>query len=163
MLGRLWNIRGGSRVAGATSVWRTLRRRLSEASTTLPSTRRKKAGAVNGPVSSINFSFQIEKVLGKIYQALQVGIIPVNENFKLARCTERAQESVSLDAGDRGFYVFSVDWKMERLTVQTPISGIRQYEYEPAEDTWLNTIDRHDMRGIVTRDLLRHAKGCPAF
>lgn len=162
MLGRLW--RGGGRgAADSTGAWQMLRRRLSDASPTSPATRKKKTGAVNGPVSSVNFSFQIDKVLSQIYEALDVGIIPVNADFKLARCTDRAQESVSLDAGDKGFYVFSVDWKMERLTVQTPISGVRQYEYEPADGTWLNTIDRHDMRGIVTRDLLRHAKGCPKF
>lgn len=131
-----------------------------------PSTRRspkKNPGAVAGPVKSINFTFQIQKVLSQIYTALEVGIMPLNKDYKLIRNIEDQKESISLDVGEKGFYIFSVDWLMELLTVQTPISGIRQYEYEPEEDTWLNTIDRHDMRGLVTRDLLRHSRGCPKF
>jgi len=135
-------------------------------STTAPSTRRKGGGipgAVKGPTTSVNFSFQIEKVLNQLYSALEVGIMPMNTDYKLSRSLEAQKESISLDTGEKGFYIFSVDWANEFLTIQTPISGVRQYAYVPEGDTWLNTIDGHDMRGLVTRDLLRHSRGMPKF
>lgn len=144
---------------------RPTKRFLSSEVSPSPSTRRKKVGVSRGgePVSVVDFGVEIGRVLNQIYRAIDVGIMPVNTEYKLMRSMEGGHESISLDAGEKGYYIFSVDWKMERLTVQTPISGIRQYEYEPSDDTWLNTVDRHDMRGLVTRDLLRHSRGCPSF
>ena len=132
---------------------------------TAPSTRKRggSAGAMAGPVSSVNFKAQVEKVLNQLHTAIEVGTMPLNTDFKLSRIVSAEQQSVTLDAGEKGFYIFSVDWAGEMLTVQTPISGVRQYAYEPESDTWLNSIDGHDMRGLVTRDLLRHSRGCPKF
>jgi len=111
----------------------------------------------------VSFPLEIGKVLDQVHAALEVGIMPLNAEYKLTRSQAPRNESISLDAGDKGFYIFSVDWANELLTVQTPISGVRQYEYSPDDGTWLNTIDKHDMRGLVTRDLLRHCRGCPKF
>jgi len=33
----------------------------------------------------------------------------------------------------------------------------------PLEGRWLNVRDGHDARGLITRDLLRHAAGCTRF
>ena len=125
-----------------------------------PATRRR-GGQSGSPVSSVSFTVEVQKVLKQIYDGLNEGIIPLNSTYKLSWAKEG--EKVTMDANEKGFYVFSADWNNELLTVQTPISGVRQYEFEPMEKTWLNTVDQHDMRGLVTRDLLRHARGVCKF
>ena len=152
----LWGLARG--LGGGRQAWRPL-------SGATPTTRRRGGGGGEGagPVKTVNFALEIDKVLNQVWAALDVGIMPLNAEYKLTRNQAARNESISLDAGDKGFYIFSVDWANELLTVQTPISGVRQYGYAPEEGTWLNTVDGHDMRGLITRDLLRHSRGCPKF
>ena len=65
------------------------------------------------------------------------------------------------DVGVKGAYIFSIDRQQERVNVQSPISGTYSYAYDG--EYWLSVMDGHDMRGLITRDLLRHCCGCPAF
>jgi frataxin-like iron-binding protein CyaY len=74
-----------------------------------------------------------------------------------------SDESLRLlfDVGVRGSYIFTVDRQQERVNVQSPISGTYSYAYDG--EYWLSVMDGHDMRGLITRDLLRHCCGCPMF
>ena len=76
-----------------------------------------------------------------------------------------ADEAVTLclNAGNKGSYMFTVDRQLERLNVQSPISGTYSYTYSEEQGLWFSVIDNHDMRGLITRDLLRHCRGCPMF
>ena len=76
-----------------------------------------------------------------------------------------ADEAVTLclNAGSKGSYMFTVDRQLERLNVQSPISGTYSYSYNEEQGLWFSVIDNHDMRGLITRDLLRHCRGCPMF
>ena len=76
-----------------------------------------------------------------------------------------ADDSVTLclNAGNKCSYIFSVDRQLERLNVQSPISGTYSYTYQEEQGLWYSVIDNHDMRGLITRDLLRHCRGCPMF
>ena len=56
-----------------------------------------------------------------------------------------------------------IDYDEEILRVGSPMSGNYQYYYDLQQKLWLGTSDGHDMRGLVTRDLLRHCTGLPQF
>ena len=71
--------------------------------------------------------------------------------------------TLCLNAGSKGSYIFTVDRQLERINVQSPISGTYSYTYNEEHGWWYSVIDNHDMRGLITRDLLRHCRGCPMF
>jgi len=125
-----------------------------------PASRRKRGSGGSGPTAIVDFDFEVKKVMDQIYKAIDP-LMVLNDSFKLSR--DDHKEEILLDADKKGFYIFRVDRGMQRLFVQTPISGAHQYEFSPEDKTWLDVRDKHDMRGLVTRDLLRHARGCPKF
>jgi hypothetical protein len=43
------------------------------------------------------------------------------------------------------------------------MSGVITYKFDPDTREWLSEKDGHDMRGMVTRDILRVYRGCPDF
>ena len=72
------------------------------------------------------------------------------------------------------------DYDNQLLILQSPVSGTMQYFYDNTASStrtgsgekeeqkvdmslWLNVHDGHDIRGIITRDLLRHARGVVDF
>ena len=65
--------------------------------------------------------------------------------------------------GERGTYTVRIDKYQQVLALISPISGHHKYFSDPEEGLWLGTADRHDLRGLITRDLLRHAIGFPQF
>lgn len=87
-------------------------------------------------------------------------ILPLNPTYQMTRSNP---EELVLNVGAKGSYIFKIDRDMMLLTVQTPISGVHQYDFEVNDGQWLSVIDGHDMRGLVTRDLLRHCTGLPNF
>ena len=82
-----------------------------------------------------------------------------NSNFIVTS----SESELIVDVGDRGKFVFTIDYEMSRINLISPISGVFQYDYDESTMQWLNTSDNHDIRGLVTRDLLRHWKGLPNF
>ena len=108
----------------------------------------------------MDFDFEVKKAMDSIYKAIDPMLV-LNETYKLTK--NASSEEILLDTGAKGFYIFRIDRRMERLFVQTPISGTHQYEFSAEDKTWLDVHDKHDMRGLITRDLLRHSRGCPKF
>lgn len=123
-----------------------------------------------------------------IHSALEP-IIAKNAHYKIS-FDEKAPELVLDCSSDgRGSYVVRGDYDQQLLILQSPISGTMQYFYDntsssPSTSTekggsegkgsddggekvdvslWLNVHDGHDIRGIITRDLLRHARGVVDF
>ena len=117
-------------------------------------------------VSVKEFEDQVESFFGRI----ELGLLPmkeVNEDFVVERST--------IDAGDRSI-VMNLGKTSDNsiLTIQTandrrvidyfsPTSGKLAYAYCKKTDTFRNIDDDHDLLGILARDLIKDAKGFPAF
>ena len=129
-----------------------------------PSTRRKVRQV--GPTSVDNFNVIAREVMIQIKHALEPLVENKLNNYVM---TFNTDDEILLDTGSdgyghRGWFIFRIDRTQERLTFTSPISAVLQYEYNVEEKQWLNVSDRHDLRGIITRDLLRHqCKGVPNF
>lgn len=63
----------------------------------------------------------------------------------------------------RGRHVLSVDGNRRLIVFRSYFSGFHKYAFFPDEKTWLSIQDGHDLRGLLTRDLMRHCSGVPAF
>jgi hypothetical protein len=145
---------------------------------TVPSSRRKKevkpsataAAAGTGTVSEYDFDKEMNRLLTNIYH----GVLPmkeVNDEFSvtlnLEACslmidTLRGNFSLtSVDAADAGVTAASLSSDSKFLRFQTYISGVHHYSYIAQEDVWRSVHDDHDIRGLITRDLLKHCAGCP--
>lgn len=60
--------------------------------------------------------------------------------------------------------IHSPPWWCPQVLVMSPVSGVNKYQYDGKEKRWLSVeSDRHDLIGILTRDLLRISVGCPNF
>jgi len=114
-------------------------------------------------VQTFDFNVKANEVLSQIQSALQPVLI-ANTSFTLTRDrNEKNNERITLNTGSKGYYVFTIDNMIQNLIIQTPISGMLQYCYDSKQNLWLNVLDGHDMRGLVTRDLLRHTLGMAKF
>ena len=51
------------------------------------------------------------------------------------------------------------------LHVSLPVSGTGDYAFDEAAGRWVSagSDHRHDLEGIIVRDLLRQCRGCPGF
>ena len=119
------------------------------------------------------FEAEAEKFLDKFYQA----ILPMkkhNEIFILDRGEEaKVGSNITLDLGPSvGAHTIQVDLTQFVITYSSPVSGQHSYELVKEEGNqgskkgideykWQNISDRHDLEGIIVRDLLRSAGGCP--
>ena len=106
-----------------------------------------------------NFLTNADECIDKFHRAL-LPMIPLNPSFVLSLIPG---EEVKLDTGVRGSFILTIAHETLGMNLLTPISGIYQYSHDPDTGTWLSVADNHDMRGIVTRDLLRYFRGCPEF
>jgi hypothetical protein len=120
---------------------------------------RKKADS-SGPMVS-HFSRDIDEVFAALESTFRP-LLALNKDFELI---VKPGTEVRLKVGnsDRGHYVFMPNYDTELLRVNSPYSGSFEYICCPDTKNWLCVIDRHDMRGIITRDLLKHCIGCPQF
>ena len=145
---------------------------------TVPSSRRKKeakpsttaASAGTGTGSEYDFDKEMNRLLTNIYH----GVLPMKEvnvefsvTLNLEACslmidTLRGNFSLSsVDAADAGVTAASLSSESKFLRFQTYISGVHHYSYIAQDDVWRSVQDDHDIRGLITRDLLKHCAGCP--
>ena len=73
------------------------------------------------------------------------------------------ESKLIVDTGERGQFVFTIDNDNEVMNFVSPISGVYQYVFDEETGEWLNSLDGHDIRGMITRDLIKHFKGCPSW
>lgn len=59
--------------------------------------------------------------------------------------------------------MFQIDYEVLTITLQSPMSGAQQYRYDTETKQWVSTSDDHDVRGLLTRDLIRQCVGYPEF
>jgi frataxin-like iron-binding protein CyaY len=84
----------------------------------------------------------------------------VNEPFNVTFFGDK----LVIDLGKKGEYILTTDYEMLMITCQTPVSGKFAYYYDLDNNTWLNKDDDHDVRGLITRDMMRqNLLGVPKF
>ena len=107
--------------------------------------------------------FDFDAEVARLFSVLQTALeplIPLNPGFSLLTDSEGR---LNLDMGVKGAYVFSKDAATQTVRVQSPVSGVFGYVFDHESRLWLSQSDGHDLRGLVTRDILRHCVGCPKF
>ena len=112
--------------------------------------------------SSENDDYDFEMEATRILEDIEVAMRPLqgmNEKFDIIKLPEELR----IDTGVKGWFNFSINRKLQHLIVSTPVSGTFSYQFDPESRHWLNVRDGHDMRGLVTRDVLRAYTGCPIF
>ena len=68
-----------------------------------------------------------------------------------------------IETGGKGVFSVKIDEAQSQLNLLSPVSGTFEYKYDAENESWLSCKDYHDMRGLITRDLLRICIGCPKF
>jgi len=108
--------------------------------------------------SSDNFHLVGLRAFKEIKEAVE-HMKDLNEKFKV----DIKNNQLTIDTGAKGAFIFNLIEETQLLQVQSPYSGLFEYQYNPKENTWLSIVDNHDMRGLVTRDFVRYYVGCPKF
>ena len=82
----------------------------------------------------------------------------VNDPFVI----NRDETELVLDLGPaKGAFTLQRDWTQNQLVLLSPVSGINKYEcHGGPQPRWLSVTDRHDLVGMLTRDLIRVCAGC---
>lgn len=109
-------------------------------------------------VAPVDF-FEESKILFDRVEKGVESMVAVNDHFVVSR---DAME-VSIDLGPaKGAFTLQRDLGKNEITFMSPHSGVHRYTFDESERRWLSVeADRHDLVGILTRDLIRHAAGCP--
>ena len=105
-----------------------------------------------------SFSEASGRVLHEIENAIE-HMKKINDPFEVTK----TEDELVVNSGKFGIFSFKLQPKDETLVYQSPVSGVVTYFYDTKEDHWLSIMDKHDMRGLVTRDFVRHHVGCPMF
>ena len=123
---------------------------------------RKKPSNTNTTVEHDKPNFQVsysfETRIRELFEHLHESLEDFNqENGYEFHVTDKAL----ILSTNKDNYVFQPSAVSETLNVVTPFSGMQCYRYDEDEKLWLGKNDRHDFRGLIIRDLLRHSHGLP--
>lgn len=111
----------------------------------------------NEQIFRYDFDIEIKSILTKIHdEALKMQ--PSNEGFEIDFYPE---EPFLLIVTQKGKLMFAKDSTRPVLIYQSFNSGNHNYHFDPEERVWLSDKDHHDIRGLVTRDLIKHNAGMP--
>jgi hypothetical protein len=130
---------------------------------TSPSSRKGSKGqqaALETPDSKapeFDFDEEAARIIRKIYdQALPME--KTNPGFEVSYDPD--EPSLVIFTA-KGKLAFSKDTTRPVLIYQSFNSGSHNYMFNTDEGLWLSDQDEHDIRGIVTRDLIKHNIGMP--
>ena len=133
----------------------TNRAHLSISATAIPANRKNK------PVpktDGYDFDIEFSKALELVNEAVQP-LTKVNEDFEVHYVPK---ESLTIETS-RGSYRFIPERSRKLMTLVSYFSGFHNYYFDAEEKLWLSESDKHDMRGLITRDIMRHWNGMPHF
>ncbi len=126
-----------------------------------PATRKKKTAALEN-VHMRDLNADVARVQRQIVQAVE-HMAPLNETFTIEFKMVDGLEWLIIST-PRGKFQFHADHSQNCLMFISYITGYHGYHYYPEEKLWLSKkSDRHDMRGMITRDFIHHCVGCPDF
>lgn len=98
----------------------------------------------------------------RMFRSIETAVNPLksqNANFNVSY----GDDGEMIIVTHRGRHILTVDGNRQLLVFQSYFSGFHKYAFFPEERTWLSIHDGHDLRGLLTRDLMRHCIGVPAF
>ena len=98
-------------------------------------------------------------VVTKVFSPL----LASNNDFHMSILSQKEIRLKVGDLSERGAYVIQCDSKDEVIRINYPYGGNFEYAYDTETKQWLSVMDKHDMRGMLTRELLKHCVGCPIF
>ncbi|CAM9368300.1 unnamed protein product [Discosporangium mesarthrocarpum] len=82
--------------------------------------------------------------------------------FNVTRSENR--QELWIDLGDTiGKYWVQYYKPMKMLCLASPRSGGYRYVFSAEQGKWVGELDGHDFEGMLTRDLIQQAYGCPKF
>lgn len=124
--------------------------------TTVPFSRKKK----KTPTVKLTYDFDHEAkaMLVEIENAI-TPMKKLNPDFEFVHLAGEFQ----VNTGANGWFIFRINRNEKSLYMASPISGPFEYKYCPESKNWLNSLDKHDMRGMIVRDMLRKFIGVPQF
>jgi frataxin-like iron-binding protein CyaY len=106
---------------------------------------------------SYNFEEEMTKALAMVHKAVQ----PLEKMNKGFKC-EYVPGNYLIIETPRGEYQIGEDPSIPgEMLLVSYFSGYHNYFFDGQD--WLSTKDRHDMRGLLTRDIMRHWNGVPKF
>lgn len=125
---------------------------------------RKKATVVADTLNDEEFMKKAHDLFDRFKKAIEP-ILEANEYAFEGNHDESTLKSLQLKllVGRKGAYTLTIDRERQYCVLQSPISGVVTYYYDTREKLWLGVNDRHDMRGLLTRDFIRHSIGLPNF
>jgi len=109
----------------------------------------------------MNAAFFDEQVKNIIITIRDV-VKPLEELNPTLKLTDNGVDTLTI-VSPRGKYSLHVSSDRQKLIFQSFISGYHQYYFDTEDQLWLSIKDKHDLRGLLTRDLLKHVIGCPNF
>ena len=109
-------------------------------------------------MESYVFHEEAEKFIIKTKDVME-NMKEFNSEFHVTYC----ESKLVVDTGEKGQFIFEIDKADEKIMLVSPVSGVFHYEFDVETGEWISCLDRHDIRGLVTRDLLKHWKGCPKY
>jgi frataxin-like iron-binding protein CyaY len=104
------------------------------------------------------FQDEAEKLISKV-KIIMEDMKTLNNEFLITH----EDSTLTVDTGEKGQFIFSIDIENEKFRFSSPVSGVFQYEYDEESGEWLSSVDRHDVRGLLTRDFIKHWIGVPKW
>jgi hypothetical protein len=121
--------------------------------------RRKPGQVAPETIQEVDFG----EATGALFDRIEKGVAGMQELNDFFVVNRQNEVELVLDLGPgKGAFTFQRDWAHNQLVYLSPVSGCNKYEYEQAGRRWLSIAeDKHDLTGILTRDLIRMCVGCP--
>jgi hypothetical protein len=104
-----------------------------------------------------DFDDEAAKIIRKIYDEA----LPMEKDNAGFEVSYDPEEPSLVIFTAKGKLAFSKDTTRPVLIYQSFNSGSHNYMFHAEEGLWLSDQDEHDIRGIVTRDLIKHNIGMP--
>ncbi|EWM25875.1 hypothetical protein Naga_100054g32 [Nannochloropsis gaditana] len=116
-----------------------------------------------GQVAPETIQVDFGEATGALFDRIEKGVAGMQElnDFFVVNRQNKVELVIDLGPG-KGAFTLQRDWAHNQLVYLSPVSGCNKYEYEQAGRRWLSIAeDKHDLTGILTRDLIRMCVGCP--
>lgn len=104
------------------------------------------------------FDEQVKQLIVLVRNAVKP-LESLNTNFKVS---DNDIDQLTITC-ERGKHSIKVTNDKKKIVFQSFISGFHQYYFDEDDQLWLSIKDKHDLRGLITRDVMKHAIGCPIF
>lgn len=105
-----------------------------------------------------DFDAEVARALFQVHKAVEP-LTKMNEGFQVHLVPN---QSLTIET-PRGKYRFYPERDRKILTLVSYFSGFHNYYFDIEDKLWLSDSDKHDMRGLITRDIMRHWNGMPHF